>query len=117
MPVSDESSQWVEKRFAQSIVPEYHLTIAPDDWTALHDEFLHPALAAGFGVARYVDEAAGLLDRTWMSQVALRPRVAFSGKVPTDQQHRELHHGAHQKCFIANSIKSEVTVEPSIDHR
>lgn len=79
--------------------------------------FLHLALEARFVVERYVDEAAGLLERTWMSQAVLRPRVAFSGKAPTDEQHRELHRKAHQKCFIANSIKSEVTVEPSIDHR
>ena len=79
--------------------------------------FLHLALEAKFVVDGYVDEAVGVLDRTWMSKVTLRPRVAFSGRAPSAEEHRALHHKAHEKCFIANSIKSEVTVEPSIDHR
>ena len=79
--------------------------------------FLHLALDAKLVVDRYVDEASGVLDRTWMSKVTLRPRVTFSGKPPTDAEHRALHHKAHEKCFIANSVKSEVTVEPSIDQR
>ena len=72
---------------------------------------------AKFVVDRYVDEAAGVLERTWMSKVTLRPRVTFSGSAPSDEQHRALHHKAHEKCYIANSIKSAVTVEPSIDNR
>ena len=76
--------------------------------------FLHLALEARWVVDSYVDEAVGVLDRTWMSKVTLRPRVTFSGKRPTDEEHRALHHKAHEKCFIANSVKSEVTVEPHI---
>ena len=79
--------------------------------------FLHLALEAKFTVDRYVDEAVGLLDRTWMSKVTLRPKVTFSGRAPSDEDHRALHHKAHQKCYIASSIKSEVIVEPTIDHR
>jgi organic hydroperoxide reductase OsmC/OhrA len=79
--------------------------------------FLHLALEAKFVVDRYFDEASGVLDRTWISKVTLRPRVTFSGKAPSDEEHRALHHKAHEKCFIANSVKSEITVEPSIDHR
>jgi organic hydroperoxide reductase OsmC/OhrA len=79
--------------------------------------FLHLALQKKFTVERYVDEAVGTLDRTWMSKVTLRPRVTFSGKAPSEEEHRALHHKAHEKCFIANSVKSEVTVEPSIDQR
>jgi organic hydroperoxide reductase OsmC/OhrA len=79
--------------------------------------FLHLALEAKFIVDRYVDEAVGVLDRTWMSKVMLRPRVTFSGRAPSDEEHRALHHKAHEKCFIANSIKSEVIVEPGIDQR
>jgi organic hydroperoxide reductase OsmC/OhrA len=46
--------------------------------------------------------------------VTLRPVVSFSGKAPGDEEHRALHHKAHEKCFIANSVKSEVRVEPRI---
>ena len=63
-------------------------------------------------VVRYVDEAVGVLDRTWISRVTLRPRVTFSGARPSDEEHRALHHRAHEKCFIANSVKTEVLIEP-----
>ena len=74
--------------------------------------FLHIACRAGYVVDGYVDEAVGLLDKTWMSRVTLRPRVTFSGKAPSAEEHRALHHKAHEKCFIANSVKTEVVVEP-----
>jgi len=76
--------------------------------------FLHLACQRKFVVDRYVDEATGVLDKNWMSQVTLRPVVTFSGKAPTEEEHRALHHKAHEKCFIANSVKSEVRVEPRI---
>jgi organic hydroperoxide reductase OsmC/OhrA len=74
--------------------------------------FLHIASRAGFVVERYVDDAVGVLDKTWMSRVTLRPAVTFSGKAPSPEEHRALHHKAHEKCFIANSVKTEVVVEP-----
>jgi organic hydroperoxide reductase OsmC/OhrA len=40
--------------------------------------------------------------------------VTFSGKAPTEEEHQALHHKAHERCFIANSVKSEVRIEPSI---
>lgn len=76
--------------------------------------FLHLASQRKFVVDRYVDEASGVLDKDWMSQVTLRPVVTFSGKAPSEDEHRALHHKAHEKCFIANSVKSEVLVEPKI---
>ena len=76
--------------------------------------FIHLALQRKFVVDRYVDEAVGVLDKNWMSQVTLRPIVSFSGKAPSDDEHRALHHKAHEKCFIANSVKTEVRVEPRI---
>jgi len=74
--------------------------------------FLHLACRAGFVVERYVDEAVGVLEKTWMSRVTLRPAVTFSGRQPSREEHLALHEKAHEKCFIANSVKSEVRVEP-----
>ena len=74
--------------------------------------FLHLACRAGYIVERYVDEAVGVLDKTWMSRVTLRPAVTFSGKKPSAEEHRALHEQAHEKCFIANSVKTDVRVEP-----
>jgi organic hydroperoxide reductase OsmC/OhrA len=76
--------------------------------------FLHLAQNRKFVVDRYVDEAVGTLDKNWISKVTLRPRVTFSGKAPTAEEHEALHHKAHERCFIANSVKSQVVVEPSI---
>jgi organic hydroperoxide reductase OsmC/OhrA len=76
--------------------------------------FLALAAQRKWIVESYVDEAVGILDRTWMSRVTLRPTVVFSGKKPTEQEHAALHRRAHEKCFIANSVKTEVLVEPCL---
>ena len=76
--------------------------------------FLHLACQKKYVVDRYVDEAVGVLDKTWMSRVTLRPAVSFSGKAPSEEEHAELHHRAHEKCYIANSVKTEVDVEPCL---
>ena len=74
--------------------------------------FLHLACREKWVVESYVDEAVGTLDKTWMSKVVLRPKVIFSGREPTRAELDALHHKAHEKCFIANSVKSEVVIEP-----
>jgi organic hydroperoxide reductase OsmC/OhrA len=76
--------------------------------------FLHLACQRKFVVERYLDEAVGVLDKTWISRVTLRPEVTFSGKAPTEDEHAALHHRAHEKCFIANSVKTEIVVEPCL---
>lgn len=81
--------------------------------------FLHLACRAGFVVERYLDAARGVLakdgdGRMAVTRVDLRPVVAFEGKAPSESEHGTLHHAAHDKCFIANSVKSEVTLSPRI---
>jgi organic hydroperoxide reductase OsmC/OhrA len=76
--------------------------------------FLHLASQKKWVIERYVDEAVGILDKTWISRVTLRPAVVFSGEKPTADEHKALHHRAHEKCFIANSVKTEVLVEPCL---
>ena len=76
--------------------------------------FLHLACQKKFVVERYVDEAVGVLDKTWISKVTLRPVVTFSGQKPADAEHAALHERAHEKCFVANSVKTEIRVEPRI---
>jgi organic hydroperoxide reductase OsmC/OhrA len=79
--------------------------------------FLDLARQAGFAVASYEDDAAGTLARVGrgkmaMTRVVLRPRIAFAGdKAPTAAQIADLHHRAHELCFIANSVTTEVVVE------
>jgi organic hydroperoxide reductase OsmC/OhrA len=76
--------------------------------------FLALAAQKKWVVESYVDEAVGVLDKTWMSRVTLRPVVAFSERKPSEEEHAALHHRAHEKCFIANSVKTEVVVEPCL---
>jgi organic hydroperoxide reductase OsmC/OhrA len=77
--------------------------------------FLHLARDAGLDVAGYRDEALGLMGkidgRTAIARIVLRPRIVFEGEAPDDETLARLHHEAHERCFIANSLKSEVVVE------
>jgi organic hydroperoxide reductase OsmC/OhrA len=76
--------------------------------------FLHLACNRKYVIERYVDEAVGVLDKDRMARVTLRPRVVFSGKAPSETEQRALHEKAHERCFIARSVRTEVLVEPSI---
>jgi len=78
--------------------------------------FLHLACRAGHVVERYVDEASGVLakdanGRLAMTRVALNPVVAFSGAAPNAEAYGALHDKAHEHCFIANSVTTEVVVQ------
>lgn len=80
--------------------------------------FLAFARKDGFVVDRYRDDAVGVLgrdDRGRMSitAVTLRPETVFSGDTQPDATALDdLHHRAHEACYIANSIRAEVAVEP-----
>ena len=78
--------------------------------------FLDFARRAGFVVDDYVDEADGVLEKRAdgkiaMTRVTLRPRIAWSGDAPDEAAIADLHHRAHEACFIANSVNTEVTVQ------
>ena len=80
--------------------------------------FLSLAQNAGLDVQSYRDEAEGVLGkdergRIALTRITLRPEIAFSGQAPSEKQLADLHHQAHEKCFIANSLRSEIVVEPS----
>lgn len=78
--------------------------------------FLYVAAKAGFAVASYRDEAVGVMTKTsagvaWVSRVTLSPQIAYAGdKQPTADDVARLHHAAHEGCFIANSVKTEIVV-------
>jgi organic hydroperoxide reductase OsmC/OhrA len=69
-------------------------------------------------VDSYHDQAVGILAKDTagnlaITKVTLRPKVRFSGeKQPALEELRQLHDRAHHACFIANSVKTEVIVEP-----
>ena len=79
--------------------------------------FLYVAAKAGFNVESYTDEAVGEMTATpegrqWISKITLDPQIVWTGdKLPTDEDLKYLHHEAHEICYIANSIKSEIVVK------
>jgi organic hydroperoxide reductase OsmC/OhrA len=79
--------------------------------------FLDLARRAGFIISAYRDEAEGTLARVApgkmaMTRVVLRPQITWTGdKRPTAEELAALHHQAHELCFIANSVTTEVVVE------
>jgi organic hydroperoxide reductase OsmC/OhrA len=78
--------------------------------------FLSLAAKRGFVLETYNDEAAGVMTRNeknilWVSKVTLHPKIAYSGaKQPTSLEEEQLHHEAHEQCFIANSVKTNIVV-------
>jgi organic hydroperoxide reductase OsmC/OhrA len=81
--------------------------------------FLDLARHAGFVIDRYRDEAKGQMGKDErgkiaLTRVTLNPKVDWSGeKIPTPAEVAALHHEAHERCFIANSFRGEVTVADS----
>ena len=80
--------------------------------------FLDIAARRGFRVDQYSDSAVGIMGKNpagkwFVSVVTLRPDVQYSGdKIPTLAEITHMHHQAHEECFIANSVKTEVRCEP-----
>ncbi len=79
--------------------------------------FLAFAAKAGLVVDLYRDEAVGVMSpdargRMAITAVTLRPRIDLSGDRPAPGVLEDLHHRAHEACYIANSIRATVTVEP-----
>jgi len=77
--------------------------------------FLDIAAKAGYVVDRYEDQARGVLakdggGRLAMTQVVLHPRIEFAGRQPSAEDLDRLHHQAHEQCFLANSVKTQITV-------
>lgn len=105
-PYSDPAAIDPEEQFIASISSCHML------W------FLSIAVKHKFRVDLYEDNAEGVMEKNAEGKVAitkvtLRPRVVFSGeKTPTADELEHLHHEAHEECFIANSVKTEIRVEP-----
>jgi organic hydroperoxide reductase OsmC/OhrA len=105
LPYSREDAVDPEEAFIAAISSCHMLT------------FIDLARRAGVLIDAYEDEAVGTLAKNergarWVSEVVLRPRIAFGGdRRPTADELSHLHHEAHDQCFIANSVKTNVRVE------
>lgn len=78
--------------------------------------FLSLAQRRKIAVDRYTDEAIGYLEENGdgkmaMTRVVLRPKCEYAGAAPDAATLERLHHRAHELCFIANSVTSEIVTE------
>lgn len=109
VPMSDPSAVDPEEGFVASLSSCHML------W------FLDIACRAGWIVDTYEDAAVGTMARNAdgklaMTIVTLRPKVRFGGpRRPDAAEHARLHHQAHAECFIANSVKTDVRCEPTLE--
>ncbi len=83
--------------------------------------FLAVCAVKGFIVESYTDDAVGFLDKNLegkvcMTRVLLRPLVVFRAEntenIPDSEQLAMLHERAHRACFISNSVKTSIEIEP-----
>jgi organic hydroperoxide reductase OsmC/OhrA len=108
IPLSDSSAVDPEEAFIASLSSCHML------W------FLSIAAKRGFIVDQYDDEAKGLMGKDEngklaITEVTLQPDVKYlSRSTPSIEEDAEIHREAHQKCFIANSVRTEVSIESSL---
>lgn len=104
-PFSDPEAVDPEEAFVAAISSCHMLT------------FLHMAAKHDYAVDSYVDEAVGVMEKNAdgklaVTRVTLRPRIRFTGERRPDAGALDaLHHEAHEACFIANSVRTEILVE------
>jgi organic hydroperoxide reductase OsmC/OhrA len=103
-PYSNPANVDPEEAFVASLASCHMLT------------FLHLASRRGFKVEGYRDEAVGEMGKNergipWVSVVTLNPRITYGGdREPSAEEAAQLHHAAHEQCYVANSVKTEVRV-------
>ncbi|MBI5953143.1 MAG: OsmC family protein [Chloroflexi bacterium] len=109
LPMSEENAVDPEEAFIASISSCHML------W------FLSIAARSGFVVESYVDSAVGTMSKDdagkiVIASVTLSPKTRFFGdKQPTFAELEVLHHEAHESCYIANSVKSEIHCKPVLE--
>lgn len=99
---------------AAAVDPEEALVAAAASCHMLF--FLSLAAQRGYIVDSYVDSAVGTLakgadGKLAMTRIALRPAISYAGAAPDAAALAALHHAAHERCYVANSLKAEIVVE------
>ncbi len=102
--------KWAVER---AVDPEEMLVAALSSCHML--SFLHVVRLAGFTASAYRDKANGLMEtiapgKQAVTKVELHPQIEWVGSVPDAETLKHMHHEAHEVCFIANSVKTIVTV-------
>ena len=105
LPYSNASCVDPEEAYVASISSCHMLT------------FLYIGFKAGVEVLSYEDNAVGTVVKNeygveWMKVVELHPKIVYGPNRPTAGQVAQLHHEAHEQCYIANSVKTEIRLLP-----
>jgi organic hydroperoxide reductase OsmC/OhrA len=99
------------------INPEQLLLAAASSCQLL--SFLAEAAQAGVDVVAYTDDAEAFMPVTRepmrIQRIVLRPHVVVRGEVADDEVVRLLEAG-HDGCFIANTLRAEIVLEPTVEH-
>jgi len=100
---------------AERIDPEQALIVALSSCHML--TFLAIAARKRLVVDAYEDEAIGVMTKNakgklFVSHCTLRPKITWGDTLPSPDEIAKLHHISHEECFIANSVLTEITVEP-----
>lgn len=104
LPYSDAANVDPEEAFVASLTSCHMLF------------FLHYMTDEGYVVDAYDDTATGQMRKNengkfWMSKVILDPQISYLGDRPAPSLEAEIHHRAHEDCFIANSVRTEVVMK------
>lgn len=108
LPYSDESNVDPEEAFVAAL-SSCHMLV-----------FLSIAAKQSFIVDSYIDNAMGVMAKNdegqfAMTKASLSPLIQFSGEnLPSPEQIDMMHHEAHEQCFIANSVKTEITIQAGV---
>ncbi|HEX4772774.1 MAG TPA: OsmC family protein [Bryobacteraceae bacterium] len=102
-----DASRWNPEEFVVSALSTCHML-----------SYLHLCALGGIVVTQYSDEAEGFLEETkdgggHLSRALLRPVVTITSESDIERA-KSLHHNAHEKCFIANSVNFPVECEPTV---
>jgi organic hydroperoxide reductase OsmC/OhrA len=102
--------KWAVK---EAVNPEEMLVAALSNCHML--SFLHVARLAGFTPSAYRDHAEGVMEeiapgKQAVTKVVLHPQIEWTDSVPNKETLDRMHHEAHEGCFIANSVRTQVTV-------
>ena len=97
----------------EAVDPEEMLVAALSNCHML--SFLHVARLAGFTASAYRDHAEGVMEeiapgKQAVTKVVLHPQIEWTDSVPDKETLDRMHHQAHEVCFIANSVRTQVTV-------
>jgi len=103
---------------ASKLNPEQLLVLSASSCQLL--SFLAVAARARVDVVGYEDDAEGEMPMdvrpVRVTRIVLRPTITVAGEMPDEERLHQLVETAHRHCFVANSLTTELAIEPTFRH-